>query len=69
MGIDNRVYNAHSTRGASVSKAKVCGVPVLMILKKARWTNTITFARFYDKKIDEEHVFQDAFLTDAMHAH
>lgn len=64
-GINQKVYTAHSTRGASTSKAKVCGVAIEAIMKKARWTNATTFAKFYDKEIDEEHVFQNALLTNA----
>lgn len=51
-GVDSNVYTAHSTRGASASKAKSIGVPLETILHRARWTNSTTFGRFYDKRID-----------------
>lgn len=62
-GIDNKVYSSHSTRSASTSKAKQVGLPVDIILNRARWTNATTFGRYYDKKIEDEHAYQDAILS------
>ena len=41
-GIDVNKFKAHSTRGASKSKAKSCGVSVSEILKMADWSNIST---------------------------
>jgi hypothetical protein len=51
--IDTSIYKAHSVRSASVSKAKENLMPVSKILSKAGWSNSKTFARFYDKKIEK----------------
>ena len=45
--IDTNTFSAHSTRGASTSKAKQVGVSALGILKAANWSSTSTFCRFY----------------------
>jgi len=55
-GIDTNIYGAHSVRAATVSKAKSFNVPVSEIMKKAGWTNSRTFAQFYDKPIVQEDV-------------
>ena len=50
-GIDTDVYQAHSVRPASASKAKSRNVPIDLIMNTAGWTKESTFARFYDKDI------------------
>ena len=50
-GIDVEIFKAHSTRPASVSKAKSNFVPVDDIIKVAGWTNNKCFKKFYDKTI------------------
>ena len=42
-------YGAHSTRGASISKAKGIGVPLNAIMHKAAWQNASSFVNFYDR--------------------
>ena len=53
-GIDTAKYSGHSTRGASASAAKRCGVPINLILRQAGWRNEGSFAKFYDKSLDQD---------------
>ena len=54
-GVDVNIFSPHSTRAASTSKANRSGTVRLgTILKTAGWTNARTFAKFYDKPIEEE---------------
>ena len=50
-GVDVSVFQGHSVRAASSSKAKLCGVPRDNILKMGGWSNERTFATHYDKPI------------------
>ena len=50
-GIDTKKFTAHSCRTASTSSNKVAGLNLCEILKSAGWSNTQTFAEFYDKPI------------------
>ena len=50
-GIDTDVFSAHSTRGASTSKAKAMGVSTADILRAANWSSDSTFCRFYRRPI------------------
>lgn len=52
-GIDTSVYKAHSTRAAVTSAAKGKQVPIDTILSTAGWSSESTFARFYDKPIQD----------------
>ena len=53
-GIDINVFSAYSTRHASVSLAFKSGVDISTIICTAGWTSTSqTFARFYNKPIQE----------------
>lgn len=52
-GVDTKVFTAHSTRGASTSKA-FSSVPVEIILKAAGWSNECTFRKFYNKPVSVE---------------
>jgi len=53
-GIDTSIYKSHSVRSASTSKAKSNSVPISNILKKAGWSNTKTFPKFDDRKIEKD---------------
>ena len=53
-GLDTDIFTAHSTRGASTSKAKRMGTPIGDILKAANWTSASTFGRFYDRPVMTE---------------
>ena len=50
-GIDTEVFKSHSTRSASVSKAKSKFVPADFILKVAGWSNNHCYKKFYDNSI------------------
>ena len=54
-GIDTSVYKAHSTthRAAATSAAKGKQVPIDTILSAAGWSSESTFARSYDKPIQD----------------
>lgn len=63
-GIDINKYTVHSIRSASVSKAKLCCVPIESILKTAGWSTEKTFARYYDKFIENtEFDYQKSVLS------
>lgn len=64
-GIDCQKYATHSIRSASVSKAQKNFVPIDDILKVAGWSNSQTFAKFYNKPIiDQSQIFSNAVLRD-----
>ena len=50
-GINTKIFAAHSTRGASTSKAEAGGVSVPDILKAADWSSASTFTRFYHRPV------------------
>jgi len=43
------IYKAHSTRSAAVSKLAKIGTDVSIILKKAGWSSSNTFHKFYNR--------------------
>lgn len=63
-GIDINKFKSHSTRSATCSKVKQTGLPVTEIMKKAGWSSTNTFAKYYDKPLESrnEDNFQQAAL-------
>lgn len=52
-GIDTEYYKAHSTRGATTSKATALGIDINILLKQASWKTEETYGRFYNKKIEK----------------
>ena len=60
-GIDTEYYKAHSTRGASVSKASNF-IPLNLVLEAAGWSNAQTFARHYKRPVEEGSKFAKAIL-------
>jgi len=50
-GIDTNIYTGHSTRSASASKARSCGVPTKEILKNGHWSNESVFQNRYSKEL------------------
>ena len=53
-GVDVNIFSPHSTRAASTSKANLSGsVKLGTILKAAGWKNARTFAKFYNKPIED----------------
>ena len=59
-GIDISVFNPHSTRAGSTSKATT-KLPLETILKTAGWSRDSTFRKYY-KKIQKDEEFADAVL-------
>lgn len=54
-GVDTSRFKAHSTRGASTSKACSLGIDVNHLLRQASWKSAETFGRFYNKTIERNH--------------
>lgn len=52
--IDISKFKPHSTRSASVSKAKLLGIPIKDILKVGGWSSATCFKKHYDKIIENE---------------
>ena len=48
-GVDTSIFNAHSVRGASSSRAANMGITTNDILKAANWSSESVFQRFYYK--------------------
>ena len=53
FGVNVNIFGSHSTRSASTSKCKISGLSFKEIAKSAGWSNEKTFAKFYDKPIQE----------------
>ncbi len=63
-GVNTDEYKPHSTRSASVSKAKAMGIPTEVILSRAGWKGDNCFAKYYLKPIEHENsVYQNAILA------
>ena len=52
-GIDITVFTSHSTRSSSTSKARIEDLSLTIINKSAGWTTDSTFAKFYNKLVNE----------------
>ena len=50
-GIDISLFKPHSTRHASATAAFAADIPIDEILKRAGWSNAMTFKRFYYKSV------------------
>lgn len=61
-GIDTQIFAAHSTRAASVSKAKEKDVPIHEIMAKAGWKSAETFRKYYNKPLVQENSLASAVL-------
>ena len=53
-GINVNIFDSHSTRSASTSKYKISRLSSKETAKSAGWSNEKTFAKFYDKPIQED---------------
>ena len=60
-GVDTSEFRAHSTRGASTSKAKVKGLSCQEIMTMANWKKESTFRRHYLRDIAPETTGQSTF--------
>ena len=61
-GVDTTIYSAHSTRGASASKAVSAGLSIEAILKTGSWASESVFSKHYNRPINRE-AFGDSILT------
>lgn len=52
-GIDTKRFGAHSTRAASTSAALQAGINLNSLLQQASWKNAETFAKHYNKTIED----------------
>ena len=50
-GIDVAIFQAHSCRAASTSKARQQGIKISEIVKRGCWSKKNTFIKFYNKDI------------------
>ncbi len=64
-GVDTSVYSAHSTRGASASRAASAGVSVENILRSGGWASESVFVRHYRREVDSGREFATAVLQTA----
>ena len=61
--VDTKVFQAHSLRGASSSKASLKGLSAKDIVSHGRWSRESTWQRFYHKKVDSSSKkYQDCIL-------
>ena len=61
-GIDTKVFTAHSTTSACVSKANEKNVPVHEIMAKAGWKSAETFRKYYNKPVIQGNRLASAIL-------
>ncbi|XP_074629610.1 uncharacterized protein LOC141887255 [Acropora palmata] len=61
--IDINVYKPHSVRSAATSKAKAANASVVEIMQTAGWSSAATFAKFYDREIEQGSSFADSVLS------
>ena len=59
---DTKVFTAHSTRSASVSKTHEKDVPVHEIMAKAGWRSAETFRKYYNKPVIQGDSLASAIL-------
>lgn len=52
-GIDTKRFGAHSTRAASTSAALEAGININTLLQQASWKSSLTFAKHYNKPIED----------------
>ena len=51
VGVDVKIFSAHSTRAASASAALSAGAPIETILRAGNWASITTFANHYNKPV------------------
>lgn len=61
-GIDTEVFQAHSKRSASSSKAYVKGASIKEILKMGNWSNVSVWQKFYKKDLSSAEEYQNILL-------
>ena len=61
--VDTKVFQAHSLRGASSSKALLNGLSVKDIVSHGRWSRESTWQKFYHRIVDSSSKkYQDSVL-------
>jgi len=66
-GLDTNIFSAHSVRGASATAASLGGANIEEILESAGWSNTQTFAKFYNKPLlDKKQLAYDTAILSRM---
>ena len=64
-GVNVDQFKPHSVRAAATSKAKANSVPIDRIMDTAGWSSRSTFAKFYDKPVQQDNTFvKEVFKTD-----
>ena len=63
-GIDPKVYQPHSKRSASTSKAFAKGTSLNDILEMGNWSNKSVWQRFYHKNFSTAERYQDQILEE-----
>jgi len=62
-GININVYKPHSVTLAAASKAKAANASLVEIMQTAGWSSAATFAKFYDREIEQGSSFADSVLS------
>ena len=61
--VDTNIFQAHSLRGASSSKALLKGLSVKEVINHGRWSLESTWQKFYHRRIESAaKKYQDAIL-------
>jgi len=62
-GIGINVYKPYSVRSFSAYKAKAANASLVEIMQPAGWSSATTFAKFYDREIEQCSSFADNVLS------
>ena len=62
-GINTNVHKLRSVRLAAASKAKAANVSLVETVQTAGWSSAATFAKFYDREIEQGSSFTDSILS------
>ena len=62
-GININVYKPHSVRLAAASKAEAANVSLVETMQTGGWSSAATFAKFYDREIEQGSLFADSVLS------
>ena len=61
--LDTNIFQAHSLRGASTSKALLKGLSVKEVVDHGKWSLESTWQKFYHKRVDSaSKKYQDCIL-------
>jgi hypothetical protein len=60
--VDANVFQPHSKRSASTSKAFAKGVSINDILKMGNWSSKSVWQRFYHKEFSTAEIYQNLLL-------